>query len=470
MSFAQMSALELRAGYVSGAFSPVEVVTELAERIEQLEPDLNAFVTLTLDAALADASAAEGEYARGGSSRPLLGLPFAAKDLFDTAGIRTTYGSAMFSQHVPTSDAHAVARARRAGAILVGKSATHEFGWGITCSNPHFGDTRNPWAADRIPGGSSGGSAAALAAGLVPLALGTDTGGSVRIPAGFCGVVGVKPTYGRLGTRGQFPLAPSFDHAGVMARTPADAALVLDALGEQTLAADEPARLTVAVCPDLHRVPLAEDVESALAGTVDALRGLGADVAELPLREAPGAYDTFAAIQLAEALYVHRSLGLFPRRREEYGADIRARLELAADVGLGAYRAALDRRRRLEKDFERLFRQADLLLTPTAATTAPPVGSDPVRHLGRPVALRELVMTYTTPQNLLGLPACALRAGFGDDGLPIGMQLTGPRGADARVLQIADRLFEATAEIQDREPDFAPDDTIALPPPTGGTS
>jgi aspartyl-tRNA(Asn)/glutamyl-tRNA(Gln) amidotransferase subunit A len=456
-TFASLSALELRAGYRAGAFSPVEVVAELAERIEQLEPELNAFVTLTLDSAMEEATAAEREYARGAVDGPLLGVPFGAKDLFDTAGVRTTYGSAMFADHVPAADAEAVALARSAGAILVGKTATHEFGWGITCANPHFGATRNPWAAHRIPGGSSGGSAAALAAGLVPLALGSDTGGSVRIPAGFCGVVGLKPTYGLVGMTGLFPLAPSFDHAGVMARTPSDAALLFETLVKPDDPRPSPARglPTVAVCPDLHRVQLAPDVEAVFARTVDVLRELGAEIVDVALPEAALAHDTFGAIQLTEAHHEHRARGLYPQRRDEYGADVRARLDVAARVDGHEHAAAIRERPRIRAGFERLFTQADLLLTPTAATTAPPVGSDSVPHFGQPVPLRELVMTYTTPQNLLGLPAAALRAGFGDDGLPVGMQLTGPDGSERRVLRTVAQLFEATGEAQARRPDGA---------------
>jgi aspartyl-tRNA(Asn)/glutamyl-tRNA(Gln) amidotransferase subunit A len=368
----------------------------------------------------------------------------------------------MFADHVPAADAEAVALARRAGAILVGKTATHEFAWGITCANPHFGATRNPWAADRIPGGSSGGSAAALAADLVPLALGSDTGGSIRIPAGFCGVVGIKPTYGRVGTSGQFPLAPSFDHAGVMARTPADATLLLEALAQPDGRPSGPPRdrPRVAVCPDLHCVQLAPDVEAVFARIADVLMELGAEIVDVALPEAAVAHDTFGVIQLAEAHHEHRARGHYPQRRDEYGADVRARLDVAARVGGDEHAAALRERARIRAGFERLFTRADLLLTPTAATTAPPVGSDSVPHFGQPVPLRELVMAYTTPQNLLGLPAAALRAGFGDDGLPVGMQLTGPHGSEKRVLRTVAQLFEATGEIQARRPDGL----VATPP------
>jgi aspartyl-tRNA(Asn)/glutamyl-tRNA(Gln) amidotransferase subunit A len=283
-----------------------------------------------------------------------------------------------------------------------------------------------------------------LAAGLVPLALGSDTAGSIRIPAAFCGVVGMKPTYGLVGTSGLFPLAPSFDHAGVMARTPFDAALLLEVLARRRHSPLE--RFRVAIAPDLHRVPLAADVQSVFERTIETLSRLGMEIVEVELPEAAIAYETFATIQLAEAHRVHRTRALYPDRREEYGADVRERLALAATVEHDDYLAALDQRRRIVAGFGRVFAEADLLLTPTAAICAPRMGTDRVDHLGSSLTLRELVLTYTSPQNLAGLPVCTLRAGFGDDGLPVGVQLTGPPSSDSRVLGVAARFFEATRD------------------------
>src|SRR6478609_5185792 len=238
-----LSAIELRAAFASRELSPVETLDYVTRREE-----LGAFVTLDLERAHAEAVRAEQAYADD-EARPLEGLTLAVKDLFDTAGLRTTYGSRIFATHVPAADAWAVRKARDAGAIVLGKTLTHEFAWGITSVNRHFPPLCNPYDGERVAGGSSGGSAVALATGQAALALGTDTGGSIRIPASFCGVSGLKPTFGRISTEGVYPLARSLDHAGPMARTPEDVRLFYEALVGR--AQDEPAR-RIAVCPDLH--------------------------------------------------------------------------------------------------------------------------------------------------------------------------------------------------------------------------
>src|SRR5439155_1234612 len=269
------------------------------------------------------------------------------------------------------------------GAILVGKTQTHEFAWGITSVNLLLGTSRNPWSPDRISGGSSGGSAVALAAHLVPLALGSDTGGSIRVPAAFCGTVGLKPTYGRISAAGVFPLARSLDHPGPMARTPGDAALLLS--------------VTAGVDPDdpgTEGVPVGEPARSFLAG----LEGV--------------------------------RVGLCPDRQ------------------------------RLRAGFARLFQRADLLLTPVSAGPPLPIGEERLVHLGRELEFRELVMTYTVPQDLAGLPACTVRAGFDELGIPVGVQFTGPPWSEGLVLRAANALYTATEELQRRWPE------LALPPAT----
>src|SRR5436309_13028131 len=279
-----LSAEQLVDAYRALELSPVEAVDELADRIGELDPLVGAFTTLCLERAREEAQAAEAAYRRGDTDRPLLGVPIGVKDLFDSAGVRTTYGSPMFAEHVPDADADAVQRAREAGAILVGKTQTHEFAWGITSVNLLMGTSRNPWAPNRISGGSSGGSAVALAMHLVPLAIGSDTGGSIRVPSAFCGTVGLKPTYGRISAAGVLPLARSLDHPGPMARTPADAALLLEVLAGPDEAdpatADVPltdlpdalgagvAGLVVGLCADLELVRLAPDIRDVFEGTV----------------------------------------------------------------------------------------------------------------------------------------------------------------------------------------------------------
>jgi aspartyl-tRNA(Asn)/glutamyl-tRNA(Gln) amidotransferase subunit A len=466
-----LSAGELLDGYRERRFSPVEVVEALAARIEELNPELGAFTTLCLERALDEAHAVEQQYVRGEPSGTLAGVPFGVKDLFDSEGVRTTYGSAMFGDHVPTADAEAVRRARGAGAILVGKTQTHEFAWGITSVNLAMGTSRNPWDLERMSGGSSGGSAVALAGQLVPLALGSDTGGSIRVPSSFCGTVGLKPTYGRVSTAGVFPLARSLDHPGPMARTPADAALLLGAIagvdGRDPATEDAPLGnleaelrtgligMRVGICPDLHLVPLAADVESAFKSAIGSVESLGGELVEVAFSGADRIYETFGVIQRAEALFSHIRAGLFPARRGEYGEDVLGRLELATKVELSDYLAASAERQRVRAAFGRILEQVDVLLTPVAAGSPIPIGEETTVHLGKEIDFRELVMSYTVPQDLAGLPACAVRIGFDHLGIPSGAQFTGPRWSEGRVLRAAQALFEATPEIQERWPAFS---------------
>jgi len=458
---------ELLAAYASRRLSPVEIVEAVAARIDAVDGPLGGFVALCLDRAREEARSAEALWGSG-EARPLEGIPFGVKDLFDTEGVRTAYGSAMFASHVPDRDAEAVRRARAAGAILVGKTQTHEFAWGITSVNARMGSARNPWARDRVSGGSSGGSAVVLAADEVPLALGSDTGGSIRIPASFCGVVGLKPTFGRISGARAWPLTRTLDHPGPMARTPADAAALLEAVAGVDVA--DPATedvplgdvrgelhggvrgLVIGVCPDLHLVETAADVGAAFDAAARALEGAGARLMEVVLPEAELIYDAFVVIQRAEALDVHRRAGLYPSRRAEYGADVLERLDAAAQVTLEQYLTASADRQRVRSGFARLFGGCDLLLTPVSAGPPVEIGSETVQHGGRELTFRDLVMGYTTPQDLVGLPTCTVRAGFDDLGIPVGIQLTGPPWSEALVLRGAQALYDATPDVQSRRP------------------
>lgn len=463
----QLGVAELLAEYASRRLSPLEVLDAVAARIEAVDGLVGGFAALCLERARQEARSAEARWGSG-QARPLEGIPFGVKDLFDTEGVNTTYGSTMFASHVPDRDAEAVRRARATGSILVGKTQTHEFAWGITSVNERMGTARNPWAPDRVSGGSSGGSAVALAADEVPLALGSDTGGSIRIPASFCGVVGLKPTFGRISGARAWPLTRSLDHPGPMARTPADAAALLEAVAGVDAA--DPATedvplgdvggelhrggqgLVIGLCPDLHLVEPAADIGVAFEAAVHALQGADARIVEVGLPEAGLIYDTFAVIQQAEALDVHRRAGLYPSRRAEYGADVLGRLDTAAQVTLAQYLAASAARQRVRAGFARLFADCDLLLTPVSAGSPISIGSETVTHDGRELTFRELVMGYTTPQDLVGLPACALRAGFDALGIPVGVQLTGPPWSEALVLRGSQALYDATPEVQSRRP------------------
>jgi aspartyl-tRNA(Asn)/glutamyl-tRNA(Gln) amidotransferase subunit A len=457
---------QLLKAYRARSVSPVEVIEVLAARIEEHNDRLGAFTTTCLERAREEAAVAEASYRRSEAVGPLAGVPIGVKDLFDTAGVRTTYGSPMFSEHVPTRDAVAVRRARDAGAILIGKTQTHEFAWGITSVNRLMGTSHNPWDGTRMSGGSSGGSAVALAAQLVPLALGSDTGGSIRVPSAFCGTVGLKPTYGRVSTVGVFPLARSLDHPGPMARTPADAGLLFEVIADRggdpdgtvasrALAAAGLSGLRVGLSPDLHLIPPDAGVQRAFDAAVLAVQGLGGELIEVALPETSEAYEAFGAIQRAEALRTHTEAGLFPARRYEYGEDVRSRLELAMSVQLPDYLAATAARERLRAGFQRVFDEVDLLITPVSAGPPAPIGEDRVVHLGEEIDFRELVMSYTIPQDLTGLPACTIRAGFAEPGIPVGVQLTGPPWSERRVIAAGQALFDTTAEIQARWPQLA---------------
>jgi len=448
---------DLRKAYAERALSPVDVVSSLLERIERLDGPIGAFRVVLTAGALKDARAATERIASG-ERGSLLGIPVAVKELFDVAGAPSCYGSEVFAGRVAPVDAGAVAKLREAGAIIVGTTRSHEFGWGITTQHQTLGSTHNPFGLDRTPGGSSGGSAAALAMGFVPLALGSDTGGSIRIPASFCGVAGLKPTYGRVTKRGAIALAPSLDHPGPMTRRAADLAVALEAFSGYDSA--EPSTLLagpgvldgwslrgarVGICPDLHLTPLTAEYRRAFNVAVAHLEGLGAAVTKMGFPEAETIRPTFAAIQMAEAHDIHhRVLGTFPNQARAYGPDVRRRLEMAAEVSVGDYLAAGERREVLTGRFDGLFDEIEVLLTPVSAGP-PSYVSDPdmVEHDGRSMPLRDVVMDYTVPQDLFGVPACAIRAGTDEDGLPIGVQLSGRRGEEARVLATATRLEEA---------------------------
>ncbi|MGH8422129.1 MAG: amidase [Pseudomonas fluorescens] len=442
-SLIRFGATQLLEGYRGGVFSPVEVVAAFVARIEQVEPHINALTTTCLGRALDEARAAEARYA-GDMARPLEGVPFVAKDMFDTEYVRTTYGSAIFADHVPTIDAHAVGKLRSAGAILLGKAATHEFAWGVTTNNPHFGATHNPWCASRIPGGSSGGSAAALAAFEAPLAIGTDTGGSVRIPAAFCGVMALKPTYGVIDTSGAFALAPSLDHVGPMAREPNDLNLLLAALAQTPTAVGDDAPAFEDLCGlrigvwrgEPTMLGLSADVEQLFCAAQARFADLGAKLVEVDLPEAIDAFgNMFAPILLREALCYHQRRGLGLAQLDKYGRDVRERLLLASEVSLHAYDAAKRLRARLRHGFERLFGEVDLVLSPAVAGKPPRIGDEVVQHGEVIVTIREFAMSHTVAQSLAGLPSGVVPAGLDSMELPVAIQLCGPPNSDMAVLR-----------------------------------
>ncbi len=373
----------------------VRVSLERAERYR----DLNILTALDVERSLAGARQAASRY-REDRARPLEGVPVVVKDLIDTAGLVTGYGSSIFAGHVPERDAAVVRRVREAGGIVLGKSATHEFAWGVTTDGGSRGPTRNPWDPAVVPGGSSGGSAAALAAGLAPLALGTDTAGSVRIPAAFCGVAALKPTFGSVQADGVFPLAPSLDTVGPMARSAGDLELLFSVISPGTLERPAPIGATVG----------------------------------------------------AEGIVGHRRAGLWPERRSAYHRTVRQRLEHASGISLEQYAQAQRDRALITSLAARVLGGVDVLLSPVSGVSPAPIGHDAETGSARARSFRERVMTFTAAQSLTGLPTCTVRAGFDDQGLPVGVQLTSAWGREGMLLWAARLLVDAVPEVQQRWP------------------
>ncbi|HWH54879.1 MAG TPA: amidase [Gaiellaceae bacterium] len=354
---------------------------------------------------------------------PGAGIRLAVKDLFDTAGVRTTYGSAIFADHVPDRTAEAVARLEAGGYTNVGKANLHEFAYGVTSENPHFGNVPNPRAEGRVAGGSSGGSAAAIAAGLADVALGSDSAGSIRIPAACCGIVGFKPTYGLVPLDGCFPLAPSFDHAGPMGRDVNDCVPMLEALAPGFRPTDvELAELAVGVAWLDQAAPLVRERVAAATAAFPGARSL-----HLPV---PDRRD-WGPLFRREAVESH--LGLFPERAEDYGDDVREQLEQALELSDGDVAAAASVRERYHETFAELAESFDLLVTPTLPVVAPRFGHGD----------RTTLTKFTSMFNLVGWPALALPCGAAEDGLPASVQLAATAGSDALVLAAGAALERA---------------------------
>jgi aspartyl-tRNA(Asn)/glutamyl-tRNA(Gln) amidotransferase subunit A len=350
------------------------------------------------------------------------GVPLAVKDLFDTAGLRTTYGSILFADHVPARTAEAVGRLEQAGYVTVGKTNLHEFAYGVTSDNPHFGRVPNPIALHRTAGGSSGGSAAALAAGLAEAALGSDSGGSIRIPAACCGIVGFKPSYGLVPLDGCFPLAPSFDHAGPMGTDVETCARMLDSLAPEFVRRDlgslEEVEVGVAWC-ELADASVRERVEAA-AEAFPRRR-----IVAFPFPEQTG------VIFMREAADSHA--GLFPEHADAYGDNVRTKLERCLRVTDREFETAVNRREEYRERAAEALDGLDLLITPTLQFVAPAADSDDLD-------IRDEMIRFTYPFNVLGWPALALPCGPAEGSLPASVQLIGRLGDDARVIAAADLL------------------------------
>ncbi len=435
-----------------GKLSPVELTKCCLAQIHKLNPALNAFVTVTGEAALTQARAAEAEIAGGKWRGPLHGIPLALKDLVDTAGVRTTAASALFKDRLPAEDAEVTRRLKSAGAVLLGKQNLHEFAYGGSSMISYYGEVHNPWNPACIAGGSSGGSAASVAAGLCYGAIGTDTAGSVREPAALCGIVGLKPTYGRVSVRGVIPLSLSLDHVGPITRTVSDAAAMLQVIAgydaQDKDCVDMPVPNYLANHAEKLRpvrigVPrkfffedLDREVAVAVEDALGVLRSLGGNVSEIEI-DVP----TDRTLQAAESYAIHAEF--IARSPELYQPETLRRIRTGEDISL----AEIDQRRRelrqIRSETDKVFEDVDVLVTPTTPIPAPSI--DELKQNPDLLRPRELsLLRNTRPANVWGLPTISIPCGFTQAGLPVGLQIVGPRWREEMVLRLAYAYEQAT--------------------------
>ncbi len=446
--------------------SPVDLVQATLARIERGNSRVNAFLTVLAEPALRRAHAVEREMRRKKATGPLHGIPVALKDNFYTRGIRTTAGSKILADFIPKEDGEVAARLAGAGAILLGKTNMHEFAYGITSENPHYGPVHNPWQLDRISGGSSGGSAAALAAGMCFASVGTDTGGSVRVPASLCGIAGLKPTYGLVSVAGTVPLAPSFDHAGPMARRVTDTCIVLEAIAGKyprgfprpdyrALRKNRHRRVRIGWPKNYYFERVDTDVRRLVERAAQTLvKALNGRVAEVPLSGLTERVEMATNAIVAEASFYHESQGYFPARAAEYGDDVRGHLEWGAKLRAVDYMRGRAAKDEVTAEFEAAFEHADTIVAPATPIAAPRIGETAIRTQGeRETTVRAELLRMARPTNISGHPAISVPCGFTQAGLPVGLQLIGPKWGEAKLLALALAYEEAT-EWHTRHPEL----------------
>jgi aspartyl-tRNA(Asn)/glutamyl-tRNA(Gln) amidotransferase subunit A len=438
--------------------SSVDLVRACLDRITRHDRELGAFITLTADSALDEAKRADADLANGVDRGPMHGIPIALKDLYDTAGVRTTGGSRIFADRVPERDCAVVEKLRAAGAVFLGKLNLHEWALGVTNQNPHFGPACNPWDTSRIPGGSSGGSAIAVASGFCYVSPGSDTGGSIRIPASLCGVAGLKPTYGRVSLRGVIPLAWTLDHSGPLARTVGDLALGLNAIaGHDPLdpaSVDVPSEdhaagiedgakhVRVIVPTNFFFDDVDPEVDAAVREAAGVLTSIGASVMERTLPRVD-LLTAQRAILLTDAAAIHREH--LRERAADIGADVLTRLRTGQTFTGVDYAQARRDRDELRREWLAVLREQDIILTPTTPMTAPP------RDGQDAVAAAQRLTANTAPFNLTGLPAISIPCGFTKAGLPIGLQLAAGPWREGLLLRVA-RAYEHATPWHERLP------------------
>lgn len=440
----EQAARKLRAKEISA----VELAQESLKKIRGEQPRLNAFITITDEVALEQAKRADEDFAKGIDRGPLQGIPYALKDLFDTAGIKTTGGTKVFAERVPARDCAVYEKLCAAGAVLMGKTGLHELAYGITSNNPHFGPIRNPHDPARIPGGSSGGSGAAGAAGMVSFALGSDTGGSIRIPAAYCGCVGHKPTYGVVSRFGCMPLGGSLDHMGPMTATARDAALVMDTIAGYDSRDDSSLQspntfwkngfslkgLRIGVADNFFNERLAPEVAAAFAEAIRQAESAGAGIQAIRVPD-PAAINVIGRVILMGE--VSALMEPYAHRRGDFGADVLALIDQGRMLSATDYVNAQRLRRRYRREWTTLWEKVDLIFTPTAPIVAPLIGQTDIEWGENAKEDVRLATTRLVRSiNVLGLPAVS--GPLPSSGLPIGLQIIGRPFSDALVLSAAD--------------------------------
>jgi aspartyl-tRNA(Asn)/glutamyl-tRNA(Gln) amidotransferase subunit A len=446
----------------TGNLSPVELTELMLARIERINPKLNAYITVTNELARTQAKKAEAELGvkRKRKTRtdrgPLHGIPLSLKDNICTEGIRTTAGSKILRDYFPERDAPVVTRLKQAGAVFLGKTNMHEFAYGVTNNNPHYGAARNPWDTRRIPGGSSGGSAAAVAAGLCFGSIGTDTGGSIRIPAALCGVVGLKPNLGRVDVTGVIPLSVTHDCVGPLARTVADAGILFRAIvgggngkGEKEQRRGSSARklskFRLGIPREFFFDVISSEVGKSFDAAVRSIRGLGTKIKEVSIPLLAQTEKAGNRIAWAEASHYHQQSGWFPSRAGEYGEDVRSRLEMGTKVLAVEYLEALEERTTVISQLREVMEKKaiDALVVPTTPIAAPLIGEENTRVGKMEHPTRALLLRLNRPANLAGLPAITVPCGFTAEGLPMGLQIIGGEQNEQLLLDVADMYQHA---------------------------
>ncbi|KKB34000.1 amidase [Bacillus thermotolerans] len=434
----RLSIKEIHKGFRAKEFSPTEFVKEYTKDIKKKNDSYNAFLAILEEKAVLDAEAVEKRLMSGEDIRVLEGIPVSYKDFIHTKGIPTTYGGEIDRHHVPEDNASVVVQLNQAGAVNVGKTNLHEYAFGITSNNPHYGPVRNPWNTEFTPGGSSGGSAAAVAANMSVVSIGTDTGGSIRIPSASCGLVGLKPTYDLLDSKGVFNISWSLDHIGPITANVEDNALVMKALTDTSYEEDlttDIRGLRVGVPVNYFNERIESEVKAQFEESLKRLEKLGAILIDVDMSMANAALPHTFTLAGCEAVYIHKDR--MERSIDQYGADVRGVLEASAEIKSVDYITALKERTNISQQVDNVFANIDVLVTPTVPAVTKPIGVEEVLFNGKPEPIFNCMIRYTSLFNITGHPAMSLPVGYSSDKLPIGIQLVGKKHRE-------DLLFKAS--------------------------